>query len=283
MCTPPPSLSSIEYDAQDSYFHPQEQNTLLLGVTHSLELSSVTMNPAKARPRPIVRLPPPGPTHASQPVRLEDPSSSSRPHSDPLANGNPAWQDFFKTLMADRDSTATKPTEIPTVGPTIIDFTNGSIPDDAASSGTTEAQGQDTEVNRTGKKKRRRHKAGKKKREANAHSEIDGEALQSPSLKALAPTVSPSSAALLLQNARNNWVNVCHLLMSEVSPDDREVLKQITYFISRLGTIPDHATTETQSASLGTKESPTTQNSSESPLDGEMNPEHGTAASPPEG
>ena len=53
--------------------------------------------------------------------------------------------------------------------------------------------------------------------------------------------------------------------MGEVSLDDREILQQIMYLVSRLGPTSNHATTETP---LGTKETPTTQNPSESMLDG---------------
>ncbi|KAL8920293.1 MAG: hypothetical protein Q9208_006361 [Pyrenodesmia sp. 3 TL-2023] len=233
MSTPPPSLSLIDHD--EPSFHSDHVVTEELSSIPSGFPSAATKSP-ESRPRPIVRLPPSRPTHASKQVSQQDSSSTGGPYSDPLANSNPAWQDFFKTLMANRDSTVTKPSESTMAVPTIIDLANESNQDDAPSSGTTENQEPDTAANRTGKKKRRRHRAGKGKgkRKANPESEIEGEVLEPASLKASAPTVNPSSTALLLQNASENWVNVCRLLMGEVSPDDREILNQIEDLISRL-------------------------------------------------
>lgn len=376
MCTPPPSLSSIDYNKQDFYsnyvFTEAQDSVLLL-------FPPATM---KSRPKPVVRLPPSGPSHASQHAGQlqQNPSSISRHYDDSLAKSTPAWQELFKSLMANRDPTATKPSNTTTAAPTTIDVPNGSVSDDAASSGVIEYQGPDTEANRSGRKKRRRHRGGKGRREANPDGEIGGEALQSPSLRALESaisgssttlllqdasnlgataaasttiesseesisgdaisgelsdeqlkatgaqnktgqtrsgcrggrqktrtdlidldnqtehevfqaaslravesTLSGSSAALLLQNASKNWMTVCHLLMGEVSLNEREILNQIMYLISRLGTGSNQTSTDIECTSFGKEDIPKTHNPTESMPGRETNAEHRAAPGPSEG
>ncbi|KAL8897493.1 MAG: hypothetical protein Q9207_007195 [Kuettlingeria erythrocarpa] len=379
MCTPPPSLSSIESNKHyfySDYVLTEAQDSVLSG------LSAAVMKPQKGRPKPTVRFPPLQPPHAGQQGPQQGLSSTSRHHDDSLAKSTPAWQELFKGLMAKRDSTATKSSNVATAAPIIIDLSNKSVSDDAASSGMIEDQGPVTEANRTGKKKRRRHRAGKgkRKREANPDSEVGNEALEPPALKtldfrlsqssaalllqnssdlkataaastttdssdesisgdaisdgipdeevintgtqyetgktrrgrrggskksrtdlidldneteheafhtpllkAVKSTISPSSAALLLQNASNNWMKVCHLLKDEVGPNDRDILQQIMYLISRLGTDSNQTSANIDSTSIEKDITPKAQNSLGSMLNGDTKPEHGRAPCPPEG
>lgn len=49
-------------------------------------------------------------------------------------------------------------------------------------------------------------------------------------------SVSSQTAALLMEGAKANWKNICEALLVGVSPDDREILEQITMLVERLGT-----------------------------------------------
>ncbi|KAI4243128.1 MAG: hypothetical protein L6R40_003678 [Gallowayella cf. fulva] len=57
-----------------------------------------------------------------------------------------------------------------------------------------------------------------------------------PPPKTPAASVSSRTAALLLEGAKTNWENICAALLVEVEPHDKEILKQITTLVHRLGT-----------------------------------------------
>ncbi|KAL8900750.1 MAG: hypothetical protein Q9192_000909 [Flavoplaca navasiana] len=49
-------------------------------------------------------------------------------------------------------------------------------------------------------------------------------------------SVSSQTAALLMEGAKANWKNICEALLVGVSPDDKDILQQITLLVDRLGT-----------------------------------------------
>ncbi|KAL8835791.1 MAG: hypothetical protein Q9205_007184 [Flavoplaca limonia] len=48
--------------------------------------------------------------------------------------------------------------------------------------------------------------------------------------------ISSQTAALLMEGAKANWKNICEALLVGVSPDDKDILQQITFLVDRLGT-----------------------------------------------
>ena len=48
--------------------------------------------------------------------------------------------------------------------------------------------------------------------------------------------ISSQTAALLMEGAKANWKNICEALLVGVSPDDEDILQQITWLVDRLGT-----------------------------------------------
>ncbi|KAL8826500.1 MAG: hypothetical protein Q9170_007376 [Blastenia crenularia] len=97
-------------------------------------------------------------------------------------------------------------------------------------------QEEDAEADEVSAMKRMRKRGGRGKGRGNpkAGHAIDSEPSESSDTEAAFPN-HPSLAVLLLQNAMLNWQNVCNILTDGISPQDREILHQITNLIGRLG------------------------------------------------
>ncbi|KAI4130027.1 MAG: hypothetical protein LQ338_001961 [Usnochroma carphineum] len=240
MSTPPPSLSSIEYYAENfSLHHPvkDEVDSTSSRYTAVDNMPESSIQLPKARPKPIVRLPPSGSLDISQQNHTSNGQSRSRSTRPDL----PTWQERFDDLLADRDPVLVEPPNGTVVQITDVEPPGDSLHDDAVSSAADGDQPEIPEVQRSGRKKRRRRRAGKNwwDRKPESDSENEQDASQPQSAPALGHPPHPPTPALLLHAARLNWENICHLLMGEVNRDDREILKQIVDLVSRLGTAND--------------------------------------------
>ncbi|KAL8717485.1 MAG: hypothetical protein Q9225_005278 [Loekoesia sp. 1 TL-2023] len=116
---------------------------------------------------------------------------------------------------------------------TVVGPSDDLVPNGAISGRMIQDREQGVEATSSGRKKRRRnHRGGRK---AKLRYEDPRDTSLPPSDTGNISPEYPSHAALLLQSAQTNWENVCRILMGEVSPKDREILRQITDLVGCLG------------------------------------------------
>ncbi|KAI4146716.1 MAG: hypothetical protein LQ341_002002 [Variospora aurantia] len=225
----------------------------------------VSVQASKAQQRPIVRLPP------SRSRVIDYRASSPMGPWRQRPQGVPTPCDFKGNLMEERKVLVAPQSKDSFTGCDTSRPADDSSPDDTASSeatGNRELNASENPPSRKKTRRRTRKQVARSKR-AKLAAETGGGADQAQRLTAagaapspnLAPPASPTTTtgfppalaatssppalasapaikiapALLLQNARRNWENVCHLLMGQVCAEDRQIITQIASLVRRLG------------------------------------------------